>query len=111
MCTYYHDRLKCLNLPSLQYRRHRGDLIQIFNGVYDIDFKLFTQSTSITTRGHTMKKLFKHHTNLLTRSNFFSNRVINDWNSLPQFIVDSPSVSNFKILLDRYYKNILFDYV
>ena len=44
--------------------------------------------------GHTMK-LFKYHVNSLTRSNFFSNRVINDWNSLPQSIADSPSVNNF----------------
>ena len=51
----------------------------------NIDFKLFIPSTSTTTRGHTMK-LFKHHTNSLIRSNFFSNRVINDWNSLPQFV-------------------------
>ena len=27
------------------------------------------------------------------QDNFYSNRVINDWNSLPQFIVDSPSVN------------------
>ena len=37
--------------------------------------------------------------------NFYSNRVINDWNSLPQFIVDSPSVDEFKILLDSHYRN------
>ena len=42
---------------------------------------------------------------------FFSNRVINDWNSLPQFIVDSSSVNEFKMLLDRHYSNYLFDYV
>jgi len=29
--------------------------------------------------------------------------VINDWNSLPQSIVDSPSVNDFKTLLDRHY--------
>jgi len=49
--------------------------------------------------------------NSYTRSNFYSNRVINDWNSLPQFIVDSPSVDKFKILLDSHYRNnCLFDY-
>ena len=109
----YHDRLTHLNLPSLQHRRRRGDLIylyQILKGVYDIDFQLFTLSTSNITRGHTMK-LFKHHMNSYARSKFFSNRVINDWNSLPQFTVDSPSVNEFKLLLDRHFSNCLFDFV
>ena len=68
-------------------------MILIFNYV-------FTPSTSNTTKGHTMK-LFKHHITSYTRSKFFGNRVINDWKSLPQFIVDSPSVNEFKMLLDR----------
>ena len=98
---------------SLQHRRRRGDLIylyQILKGSYDIENHLFTPSTSTVTRGHT-RKLFKHHTNSYTRSNFYSNRVINDWNSLPQSIVDSPSVNDFKTLLDRHYSNCLFDFV
>ena len=109
----YQDRLRHLNLPSLQHRRRRGDLIylyQILKGAYDIDNQFFTPSTFTTTRGHT-KKLFKHHVNWYTRSKFFSNRVINDWNSLPQFIVDSSSVNEFKMLLDRHHSNCLFDYV
>ena len=108
----YHDRLRQLNLPSLQHRRRRGDLIylyQILKGTYDIHYQLFTPSNLIT-RGHT-KKLFKYHTNSYVRSNFYSNRVINDWNSLPQSIVDSPSVNEFKMLLDRHYSNYLFDFV
>ena len=103
----YYDRLRHLNIPSLQHRRRRGDLIylyQILKGSYDIENHLFTPSTSTVTRGHT-RKLFKHHTNSYTRSNFYSNRVINDWNSLPQSIVDSPSVNDFKTLLDRHYSN------
>ena len=83
---------------------------QILKGAYDIDHQLFTPSTCTTTRGHT-KKLFKYHVNSHTRSKFFGNRVINDWNSLPQFIIDSSSVNEFKMLLDRHYSNYLFDYV
>ena len=40
-------------------------------------------------------KLFKQHTNSYSRFNFYSIRVINDWNSLPQSI---PSVNDFKTL-------------
>ena len=64
----YHDRLRHLNLPSLQHRRRRGDLIclyQILKGAYDIDNQLFISSTVTITRGHT-KKLFKQHTNSYT---------------------------------------------
>jgi len=34
----YIDRLKALNLPTLKYRRHRGDTIELFEiikGIYD----------------------------------------------------------------------------
>ena len=109
----YHDRLRQFNLLSLQHHRRRGDLIylyKILKGTYDIHNQLFTSSNSIATKGHT-KKLFKYHTNSYARLNFYSNRVINDWNSLPQSIVDSPSVNEFKMLLDRHYSNYLFDFV
>ena len=97
----------------IRVHRRRGDLIylyQILKGSYDIENHLFTPSTSTVTRGRT-RKLFKHHTNSYTRSNFYNNRVINNWNSLPQSIVDSPSVNDFKTLLDRHYSNCLFDFV
>ena len=76
-------------------RQRTGDLIyayQILRGNYDIDNHLFTPSTS-TTSDHT-KKLFKHHVHqLYTRS---SNRVINDWNSLPQLLLILPPLMILK---------------
>ena len=84
-------------------------MYQILKDAYDINNQLFTSSTLTATRGHT-KKLFKHHTNSYTRSKIFSNRVINEWNPLPQFI-DSSSVNKFKMLLDRHYSNCLLDYI
>ena len=63
----YTDRLKMLNLPTLKYRRKRGDLIQVFkilNGHYDINWQVFfTLDTNRThnTRGHS-KKLVKRRT-------------------------------------------------
>ena len=64
----YHDRLRHINLPSLQHHRQRCDLIylyQILKGACDIDNQFFTPSTFTTMRGHT-KKLFKHHVNSYT---------------------------------------------
>ena len=72
----YTDRLKMLNLPTLKYRRKRGDLIQVFkilNGQYDINWEdFFTLDTDRThnTRGHS-KKLVKHRTpNIIATEQF-----------------------------------------
>ena len=62
-----------------------------------------------TTRGHNYK-IFKPHSQCLTRSIFFSNRVINDWNSLPTNIVNANSI-NFKSLLDEHWKNSFYNYL
>jgi len=55
----------------------------------------------LTTRGHQFK-LFKHHTRLQIFSNFYFNRIINDWNSLPSNVVNTKSVNSFKSLLDNF---------
>jgi len=54
-------------------------------------------------------KLQKPHVNSLCRSSFFSVRVLNDWNSLPQHIIDANSPNQFKNLLDRYFNDVMFD--
>ena len=60
-------RLKMFNLPTLKYRRKRGDLIQVFkilNEHYDINWEdFFTLDTNRThnTRGHSKKWLSMEH--------------------------------------------------
>ena len=52
----YHERLKFLNLPSLEYRRLRGDMIEVFKIIHEIydpktTNKLLTRiPTNSTTR-------------------------------------------------------------
>ena len=62
--------------------------------------------TTSVTRGQNLK-LFKSH---VQRSNFFSIRSINAWNtgSLPNEVVSTNSVNSFKILFDNYYSYFLF---
>ena len=52
----YVDRMKNLGLPSLMYRRRRGDMIhmyKIMNGIVGIDnAKLFSPAKVSSTRGH-----------------------------------------------------------
>jgi len=46
-------------------------------------------------------KLFKCHSRILVRSNFFTQRVINSWNSLSADIISSNTVKQFKAKLDK----------
>ena len=99
----YETRLERLGLYSLYCRRQRGDLIEtykILNGYYDINpTSFFTLSNTDTTRGH-YRKLFKFRSRLLVRHNFFTNRVVNLWNSLPADVISAPTVALFKKNLD-----------
>ena len=64
-CKYlsYPERLRKLGLPSLEYRRERSDLIQVYKILNDIDKvnkdKLFTLSAFGATRGHPKRYLKK----------------------------------------------------
>ena len=89
-----------LQLPSLAYRRFRGDMIllyKILNNYFSSDFStLYTYSNTTTTRGHQFK-LFKYHSRLNCRYNYF---LINDWNNLPAFVVNANSINS---LIDNYF--------
>jgi hypothetical protein len=52
-------------------------------------------------QGHQLR-LYKRRLVSMTQSNFFSQRVINDWNGLPDEVVDAPSLAVFKKRLDKY---------
>ena len=96
----YQHRLTSLDLPSLTYRNTRGDLTflyKLLNGYFNLDFStFFTLSPNIDTRGNSLK-LYKPFTHHLCRSNYFSVRVINHWNQLPEEIVSCTSLNRFKI--------------
>ena len=102
----YEERLKYLNLPSLAYRRHRADMIQIYKIIHSLDdlhpSKLFDISSGSRTRGH-QYKLQKKHVNLKLRQCSFSQRVIKEWNSLPLHVVESSSINVFKSNLERFW--------
>ena len=90
--------MKELGLPSLQYRKSRADLIEVFkilNGIDKCDKdQLFRMQTNQRTRGHT-QNLFKRQFRLDLRKYSFSQRVIDDWNSLPEDVASSESINQF----------------
>lgn len=108
----YEERLKKLNLPSMYHRRLRGDMItvyQICTGKIRIDpKKLFAPSpANSATRGHP-RKLLVPSSNKASRRQFFSVRVVNAWNSLPEEIVMSENTNTFKNKLDKYWEDLKF---
>ena len=51
-------------------------------------------------------KVYNQPSRLNVRKFFFTQRVVNDWNSLPPSVVDAPSVSVFKRRLDDYFHDM-----
>ena len=104
----YIERLRQLKLPTLVYRRHRGDLIQVYKILsrkYDLDDGAFFQNPVDTrTTGHS-HKVFKQRANSSTCRNFFSCRVTELWNELPDAIGTAPNTDIFKERLDKYWLN------
>ena len=49
-----------------------------------------------------MKECIQYTSN---RSNFFVNRIVNNWNSLPREVVGAASLNAFKNLLDSLWSN------
>ena len=108
----YSERLFVIGLPSMRYRQERGDMIQVFkllNNFYDIDTQQIIplQHQGLSTRGHPFK-LKKQHSRLNVRKNFFTNRVVDQWNSLPTETVISPSLNAFKNNLDKNWAERMF---
>ena len=102
----YEDRLKELKLQSLHHRRLRQDMITLFKILRsgDVsDLKRMFAFNDRKTRGHSLK-LKKGNVNTLHRQNFFSQRVINEWNALPEIVVTCLSMHVFKKKLDKYYR-------
>ena len=98
----YADRLKKLGLWSLEERRNRSDLIEVYkmlHGSTSISYKNFFEIASDKrTRGHSMT-LVKHRFETKIRQQFFSERVINRWNSLDNDTVTASSLNSFKTSL------------
>ena len=70
----YSDRLAALNLPSLELRRLRNDLIwcyKILFGVVEMSVDNFFELVLLNTRVVSFK-LFKRRSNTCARSSFFS---------------------------------------
>ena len=100
----YEEKCKELNLETLQRRREKQDLLELFkmlNGAGDLDpatlFKRPEARTGVATRSTgDPHKLVMPRTRLETRTNFFTVRVVEKWNNLPRELKTAKNVQQFK---------------
>ena len=99
------SRLLQCGLTTLETRILRGDqieMITIVNGYDDVDRNMFFKhKEGSRTRGR-KAALVKEQCRLDMRKYSFSQRVINEWNKLPNDCVNASSVNMFKHRVDRY---------
>lgn len=81
------------------------DVFKYLLGIYDTDRPQLTLHQGRDTRGYSFK-LAKEQFRLDIRSRFFSTRFMDTWNSLPESVVATPSVSAFKRRLDAHWANL-----
>ena len=98
----YEERLRKTGLVTLEMRRLRSDLIEVFKimrgleGLRRDDFFIMDHRKS---RGHSYK-IFKQRPRLNIRKYYFANRIVDEWNNLPREAVQAESVNSFKAKID-----------
>ena len=108
----YEERLRRIILPSLEFRQLRGDMLQVYkiaHNFYDPQStsSIFNFSNDTRLRGHNFK-IIKQRVNKSKFANFFTNRVINSWNSLPHNVVNAKTINEFKNLFDKHKSDIMY---
>ena len=102
----YEDRLRRLKLPTLAYRRLRGDLIEVYkvmSGKYDPDVckGLINRREGERSTGHPLK-FFKERPKLDLRKNGFPHRVVDIWNRCRMGgVVQAETVKEFEKRVDQ----------
>ena len=105
----YPERLKIIKLPTLVYRRARGDTIETFKLLHDKYYGEYSQLVKLHashisregTRGYRFK-LCKEGSKLNIGRQSFPVRITKVWNELPDSVVNAPNVNTFKNRLDRH---------
>ena len=109
----YLDRLKEVGLTTLEARRNRGDMIEVWkilHGEENVEADTwFTmalgQNDRVTRQSSDPLNLVKPRARLDMRQNFFSVRCVDPWNSLPTDVKSAKSLNSFKNKYDYFSQN------
>ena len=109
----YTERLRKLELPSLRYRRRRGDMIEMFKHFNNYDGHAL--STSFQPRQRVLRT---HNRQVYERipkdgcrglqSNGFYYRTSREWNTLPASVAEAKTTDSFKNNLDEHWNEIIY---
>ena len=99
----YEDKLKELGMVTLEERRHQTDMCQtykILSGKEKVDptswFTMASEGERVTRQSADPLNIRPGAPRLDIRRYFYSQRVVDSWNSLPTEIKNSLSVTAFK---------------
>jgi hypothetical protein len=103
----YPDRLKVLELTTLETRRTRGDCIQAYKIQTDRDIVDWHVQPLVSDHalGHRPRLRREIVSSCQQRHHFFTNRIVNNWNSLPVSATSATDVNGFKKAYDTFTKN------
>jgi ribonuclease P/MRP protein subunit RPP40 len=104
----YEQRLKRLNLTTIEERQRRLDMVltyKIINDRSNIYPKDFLKLSDRLGRKNS-KKLFKIRVNKELKKNGFTFRIIDQWNELPDRVVMAENVNMFKGEYDRLMREV-----
>ncbi|XP_047143102.1 uncharacterized protein LOC124817289 [Hydra vulgaris] len=96
----YAERCRRLNFTSLETRRRRGNLIQQFKLENGFEIIIWHNPPLCRSPSNVLTRDFTY---INARHNFFTNRIVNDWNCLPLSCKKSPSNNAFKSRIDKYF--------
>ena len=107
----YEEKLAELGMVTLDKRRIRGNLIQVYktmSGKDNVDLQTWFRPAQQKDNGP-MTRAASGHFNVMRnegrtelRKNFWSVRVCDAWNNLPDQIKEQPSTNGFKNSLDNF---------
>ena len=106
----YPERLRKLQLPTLVYRRARGDMIEVYKHMHTYDRAILSRHFQLETGGsrkHDFQLVWnmpKDSTRGLQANSFYY-RTTRIWNELPKKVVNAKNINAFKSLLDEVWKD------